>query len=52
VQLLMMLAGLMTIFPDSAIGVGGVIDAAGVVLGLLLLAYEYRSVRRTAQAPG
>jgi len=52
VQLLMMLAGLMTIFPDSAIGVGGLIDAAGVVLGLLLLAYEYRSVRRTAQAPG
>jgi TRAP transporter 4TM/12TM fusion protein len=52
VQLLMMLAGLMTIFPDSAIGVGGLIDAAGVVLGLLLLAYEYRGVRRTAQAPG
>ena len=52
VQLLMMLAGLMTIFPDSAIGVGGLIDAAGVVLGLLLLAYEYRSVRRIAQAPG
>jgi TRAP transporter 4TM/12TM fusion protein len=52
VQLLMMLAGLMTIFPDSAIGVGGLIDAAGAVLGLLLLAYEYRSARRTVQAAG
>jgi len=50
VKLMMLLAGLMTIFPDSAIGVGGQIDGAGVVLGLLLLGYEYRSVRHAAQA--
>jgi TRAP-type uncharacterized transport system fused permease subunit len=48
VQGLMLLAGLMTIFPDSAIQAGGLIDAAGAVLGLLLLGYEYRNVKRTA----
>jgi TRAP transporter 4TM/12TM fusion protein len=49
-KLVMLLAGLMTIFPDSAIGVGGYIDGAGVVLGLLMLGYEYRSTSRTARA--
>jgi hypothetical protein len=47
---MMLLAGMMTIFPDTAIEVGGLIDAAGLVLGLLLLGYEYRSVRRPAAA--
>jgi len=44
---LMLVAGMMTIFPDTAIGAGGFIDAAGAVLGILLLGYEYRSVKRT-----
>jgi TRAP transporter 4TM/12TM fusion protein len=50
VQALMLLAGLMTIFPDSAIEAGGLIDAAGAVLGILLLGNEYRSVRKAAPA--
>jgi len=50
IRALMLLAGLMTIFPDTAIGAGGIIDATGAVLGLLLLGYEYRSVRQPVPA--
>jgi TRAP transporter 4TM/12TM fusion protein len=47
-QALMLLAGIMTVFPDSAIGAGGVIDATGALLGLAVLGYEYRQVARPA----
>jgi TRAP transporter 4TM/12TM fusion protein len=50
VQVLMLVAGLMAIFPDSAIAVGGLIDAAGVVLGVALLGFEYSRARRPAPA--
>jgi TRAP transporter 4TM/12TM fusion protein len=52
VKAAMLLAGLMSIFPDTAIELGGVIDATGVVLGLLLLGWEYRSARRETRPAG
>jgi TRAP-type uncharacterized transport system fused permease subunit len=47
----MLIAGLMTIFPDSALDLGGVVDGAGAVLGVVLLAWEYRSRRRATHDP-
>ncbi|MGD9715196.1 MAG: TRAP transporter permease, partial [Thermomicrobiales bacterium] len=49
---LLLLAGLMTIFPDSAIGARNMIDAAGAVLGLLILGREYLTFRRRPQPAG
>jgi TRAP transporter 4TM/12TM fusion protein len=47
----MLVAGLMTIFPDSALDLGGVVDGAGAALGILLLAWEYRGRRRATHDP-
>jgi TRAP transporter 4TM/12TM fusion protein len=45
-RLLLGVGGLMAVFPDTAIGAGGLVDAAGIVLGLGVLGREYLSVRR------
>ena len=44
-------AGIAAFVPDSAVGTGGMLDAAGIGLGATLLIYEYLVARRRA-APG
>jgi TRAP transporter 4TM/12TM fusion protein len=51
VRALLGLAGLAALFPDSAIGAGGLVDLAGIVVGLAILGREYM-VRRAVAAGG
>jgi hypothetical protein len=39
------------VFPDTAIGAGGLIDLAGIVLGAGILAREYLATRRLSARP-
>jgi TRAP-type uncharacterized transport system fused permease subunit len=45
-RVVLAIGGLAAIFPDTAIGAGGVIDLAGILLGSGILAREYSAVRR------
>jgi TRAP-type uncharacterized transport system fused permease subunit len=47
---LLALGGLMAVFPDTAIGVHGIIDAAGIVLAAVILGREYFATRSPAAA--
>jgi len=45
-RILLGIGGLAAVFPDTAIGAGGLVDMAGIVLGLGLLGREYLLTRR------
>jgi TRAP-type uncharacterized transport system fused permease subunit len=45
-RVVLAIGGLAAVFPDTAIGAGGVIDLAGILLGSGILAREYSAVRR------
>jgi TRAP transporter 4TM/12TM fusion protein len=47
---LLALAGAAALFPDTAIGAGGLVDLAGAVVGGAALTWEFLAVRRTAAA--
>jgi TRAP transporter 4TM/12TM fusion protein len=49
-RVVLALAGLAAVFPDSAIGAGGLIDLAGIVIGTGILVREQLAVRKTAAA--
>ncbi len=48
---LMTLAGMAAMVPDSLLGFGGAIDAAGIVLGCLLVGWEFMWRRNASRAP-
>jgi TRAP-type uncharacterized transport system fused permease subunit len=45
-RVLLAIGGLAAVFPDTAIGAGGLVDLAGIVLGAGLLTREYLLTRR------
>jgi TRAP-type uncharacterized transport system fused permease subunit len=45
---LLVLAGAAALFPDTAIGAGGLLDLAGAVAGAAILTWEYFAARRMA----
>jgi len=49
-RVLLAIGGLMAVFPDTAIGMHGVIDAAGIVLSAAILGREYLTTRRALAA--
>jgi TRAP-type uncharacterized transport system fused permease subunit len=49
IRVLLAICGLAAVFPDTAIGAGGIIDLAGIVLGFAILAREFLAVRRLTE---
>jgi TRAP transporter 4TM/12TM fusion protein len=47
-RILLGIGGLAAVFPDTAIGAGGLVDLAGIALGFGILAREYLATRRRA----
>jgi len=43
---LLAVSGLAAVFPDTAVGAGGVIDLAGILIGSAVLGREYLAARR------
>ena len=51
-RLVLAAAGLATMFPDTLLATGGFIDAAGVIVGVLMLGYLTRAHRRDRAGSG
>jgi len=48
-RILLGIGGLAAVFPDTAVGMHGVIDGAGIVLSAAILGREYLATRATAE---
>ncbi len=49
-RVLLAVCAFAAVFPDTAIGAGGLVDLAGIAVGAALLGREYLAVRRTKEA--
>jgi hypothetical protein len=50
-RVLLAVGGLAAVFPDTAIGAGGMIDLAGILLGAAILAREFLATRHLGNRP-
>ena len=49
-RVLLAIGGLAAVFPDTAIGAGGLVDLAGAALGLAILTREHLATRQKQKA--
>ncbi len=50
-RIMLAIGGLAAVFPDSAIGAGGIVDIAGIALSVAILGREFLAVRRPGERP-